>query len=125
MGACHRENGAAKALLADPCGRYAEGRDSGCGIGHKAVGTADKDLSPDQPFDPSQMLIIESPLQPLPVIVRLAQDQGQLHACLTHGVQLGGSRNVGLAAAQVHKVHVVEFVSEMQGAGDGDHGGDA
>ncbi len=125
MGASHRENGAAKALLPDAIRSHAECGQSGGRIGHKPVRTADKYLTPDQPLDLGQMIIAQPPFEPLPVSIRLAQDQGQLHACLAQGVQLGGGRYVCFAAAQMHKVHILELAAQGQGTGDGEHGSHA
>ena len=69
------------------------------------------------------MLIAESPLEPLPVRIGLAEDQGEGHALLRQGVQFGGGGNIRLAAAQVHKVHIAKLPAQGQSAGNGEHGG--
>ena len=89
------------------------------------MGAAQEDLPRQQIPDPLEVPLAKATAHALPVAIGLAQDQGQLHACLTHGVQLGGGRNVGLAAAQVHKVNIFQLPAQRQGAGYRQHGGDA
>ena len=112
MWAGEGEDGAAKALLADPSGRHAKGGQSGGRIGHKTVGAADKHFPLLQPFDLFEVNLVQPPLEPLPVRIRLAQDQGEGHPLLRQGVQLAGGGNVRLAAAQVHEVHVAELPAQ-------------
>jgi len=79
-------------------GRYAEGgQPVGC-IGHEAVGAADEHLPFGELLDLCEVLIAESSLEPLPVRIGLAEDQGEGHSLLRHGVQLAGGRNIRLAA---------------------------
>ncbi|MNC69026.1 hypothetical protein D3C75_1196780 [compost metagenome] len=77
------------------------------------MGAAQEDLPRQQIPDLLEVPLAKATAHALPVVVRLTQDQGELHPGKAHCMQLAGGGNVGLAAALVHEVHIAQLPAQM------------